>query len=283
MSYTLILNSSNLSDQVNKNVYEYKFTTGNFKLPEGSLITLSSVELPYSVQNITQQYNNYYFTLFWRFSPALDAGLGIIIPDGFYSIDDLNKFLELTFIQNGWYLIDSNGSNVYFFTLSYNTTYYRIMATFYEIPQVLPPLWTAPAGFVGFATVPGMSILFDVPNTGFSTYAGFSPGQYGGVPTAINGDMVPLGSTVNSFIVRCSLVENPVSIYSDILDSFSIGQTTYGANIQYVPPYQKWLKARAGVYSSFNISFFDQNVQTVRLLDTNLLISILIKFPDKIP
>jgi len=128
-----------------------------------------------------------------------------------------------------------------------------------------------------------MSIFFDVPNTNFPAYVGFSPGQYGGIPTAINGDLVPLGSTVNSFIVRCSLVDNSVSVYSDILDSFSIGQTAYGSNIQYVPPYQKWLKARTGVYSSFNISFFDQNVQTVRLLDTNLLITILIKFPDKAP
>lgn len=282
MSYTLILNSSNLSDRVNKNVYEYKFSTGNFKIPDGSLITLSSLEVPYSVRNITQVYNNNTFTMRWYFSNPLDlyVDLPIVIPDGFYSIDDLQKFLELTFIQNGWYLIDGSGSNVYFFNLSYNTTYYRVMATFYEIPTVLPPLWTVPSNFVGFATVAGQSTALIVLNNNFSTYVGFSPGIYGEFPSAINGDLVPLGSTVNSFIVRCSLVDNSVTAYSDILDSFSIGQTAYGSNIQYIPPYQKWLKARSGTYNSFTISFFDQNINTVRLLDSNILITLLIKFKD---
>jgi len=271
-----------LVDQTNKNIYEYKFPTGNFKIPEGSVITVSSIELPYSVRNITAQYDNNSFTLRWYFDPVTFVDLPINIPDGFYSIDDLQNFIELLLIQNGWYLIDGNGQNVYFFSISINSTYYRVMTTYYEIPTILPPLWSTPVGFVGFATAPGQSMSFIVPNTNFQYFVGYTPGIYGGIPTAINGDMTPLGSTVNSFILRCSLVDNNVSVYSDILDSFSIGSTTYGSNIQYNPAYQKWVKCRPGVYNSFTVSFFDQNVRSVALLDSNILISLLIKYKEMI-
>jgi hypothetical protein len=57
-----------------------------------------------------------------------------------------------------------------------------------------------------------------------------------------NSLIAPIGSDVNSFIIRCSLVNNRVGNPMDIIDSFTIGQTNFGSNINYAPSVNKWVK-----------------------------------------
>ena len=66
----------------------------------------------------------------------------------------------------------------------------------------------------------------------------------------------------------------------DIIDSFTIGQTNFGANINYAPSVNKWVKLSAGTFSNFLITFCDQNLNLIQALDNNILITLLFKFPS---
>ena len=93
---------------------------------------------------------------------------------------------------------------------------------------------------------------------------------------AINSNQTPNGSNVNSILMRCSIVNNRVGIMTDMLDAFPIN-ATFGSNISYTPPFQKWVKASSGNFNNMTIQFVDQNFNPIVMNDSNILITILIK------
>ncbi len=66
----------------------------------------------------------------------------------------------------------------------------------------------------------------------------------------------------------------------DIIDSFAIGQINFGANINYAPSVNKWVRLSAGTFSNFLITFSDQNLGLIQSLDHNIHISLRFKFPS---
>ena len=88
----------------------------------------------------------------------------------------------------------------------------------------------------------------------------------------------PKGSIVNGVVVRCNLVSNAVAPYNDVLDTFPI-TSTYGSNINYLPISNNDVKLKAGKYSSLQITFNDDNFNTLYLLDPTVLITLIILFP----
>jgi len=87
-----------------------------------------------------------------------------------------------------------------------------------------------------------------------------------------------LGTFVNGIVVRCSLIDNSISFPSDILDSFSI-TSTFGANINYQPNYEKWVAIKSGRFNKLTITLTDQNFNNLGVNDPNVLISLFLKFP----
>ena len=88
----------------------------------------------------------------------------------------------------------------------------------------------------------------------------------------------PKGSIVNGVVVRCNLVSNAIAPYNDVLDTFPI-TSTYGSNINYLPISNNDVKLKAGKYSSLQITFNDDNFNTLYLLDPTVLITLIILFP----
>jgi hypothetical protein len=64
----------------------------------------------------------------------------------------------------------------------------------------------------------------------------------------------------------------------DILDSFAIANTNFGANINYAPSVNKWVKLSSGSFSNFMLTICDQNLQMINSLDNNILITLLFRF-----
>ena len=64
---------------------------------------------------------------------------------------------------------------------------------------------------------------------------------------------------------------------SDILDTVPITSTSFGSNLTYNPPFQKWINIRDGSYNSMTITFQDQNLNTVYANDPNLSMALLIR------
>ena len=80
------------------------------------------------------------------FSTSID--LNIIIPDGYYTAEALNYFLQNKCIENNLYLTDSTGSgiNTYFLEVLQNSTYYGFQINIYPLPQRMPQTLTYPSG-----------------------------------------------------------------------------------------------------------------------------------------
>ena len=121
--------------------------------------------------------------------------------------------------------------------------------------------YTSLNGGSGYTSLPSI-VIYSAGST--VNYSGNSP-------------ITPVGSTVNSIILRCSLVDNKVSIPMDILDSFTIGGVGFGQNINYSPQVSKWVKLSAGSFSNFYITFCDQNLNTIAALDNNIMVTLLFR------
>lgn len=278
MSNCLVLNSSNVIGRDN-NIYKYNFINGMFTIKEDAEIALSSITMPYSWFNITTAYNNNTFQIIWYGSST--TTYTVILPDGFYLVSDINNYLENFMIQNSLYLIDSStGNYIFYVNLFTSATYYSNQILSFAVPVSLPSGYTAPVGWPGFpasASTP----LFTVLNNNLQQLLGFSAGSYPSITQPTNYSILsnllpPVGSPVNSIIVRCSLIDNAVAMPTDILDSFSIN-STFGSNINYSPNYEKWISVRRGSYSSLSITFVDQDFNNIAILDPNIIITLLIK------
>jgi len=276
MSDTIILNSSNA--QTSKNTFLYNFIGGNYKIKENSQISISNITLPYSWFNVTSAYNNKTFSFTWTVGTTLISH-NITLPDGFYTVDDINNYIQNYCITNGLYLINASGNYIYYINISYNVTSYACQLLLFPVPTSLPSGWTQPSNFAGYPTTT-KAPTFTLSATGsISAIIGFSPGTYGSGGTSAQSflsDLIPLGTNVNSIIVRCSMVNNGVTAPSDIIDSIPI-TSEFGSNINYVPNFEKWVKLYQGNYASFTLSFYDQNLVPLAIRDTNALITLLIK------
>ena len=291
-SFTLVINSSNLSNPNTNGTFTYNFIGGGFTVADDMEVMLSSAQIPYSIFNITSAYNNNKFTLYFPSGATSSTytTFNITIPDGFYTIEDLNTYMQQYAISNGLYLINDLFENIYYTPAFYvNPTSYAIQILLYTVPLVLPAGWFQPPNWVGYSTyslarTPYITIL---SNNNFDDYIGFLPGNYPPtIPQISNYSVLsnkkpPIASYVNSIIVHCSLVNNPVVSPSDILDAFQISNTNFGENINYQPSVEKFVKLTKGSYSSMIITLTDQNNNPINLVDPNILITLLFKSKKK--
>jgi hypothetical protein len=290
MSFTLVLNSTNVVNRNTNATYQYNFIGGNFIVDEDMEVMLSSAQIPYSIFNITSVYNNNRFSLHFPTGAgtATYTTFNIIFPDGFYLISDIRYFVQQFCITNGLYLINANGENVYYIDFQTDTTYYANQILLFTVPRSLPAGWTQPSNWIGYSTftsdrTPYIQLAV---NNQFHEYLGFNNGIYpAGAQTTghttnysiLSNRMPPVGSYVNSLIVHCNLVNNKVVSPSDILDAFQITNTTFGANINYAPSIEKFVRLGRGTYSSMIVYLTDQNNNPITLLDPNILITLLFK------
>ncbi len=293
MSFTLVLNSSNVSNRNTNATFQYNFIGGNFTVEEGTEAMISSAQIPYSIFNITSVYNNNRLLIGFPTGASTNTytTFNLLFPDGFYTIDDIRNFIQQYCITNGLYLINQAGDFVYYIDVQQNATYYANQILLYTVPRSLPTGWTQPSNWIGYSTFTSDRTPFvDFPiNNKFNEYMGFNNGVYppGATTTgnttnySVLSNRVPIGSYVNSIIVHCSLVNNSVVSPSDIIDAFQITNTTFGANINYAPSIEKYVKLTKGNYSSMIVYLTDQNNAPITLLDPNVLITIIFKKPPK--
>jgi len=86
----------------------------------------------------------------------------------------------------------------------------------------------------------------------------------------------PVGSNVNSLVFRCSLVDNNVTMPSDIMDGCPI-DVPFGTNIVYAPSFEKWVKMKSGTYSSLIFTIVDQSFNQIYSVDPNIAITLMIR------
>jgi hypothetical protein len=275
--FPLIINGNNLvNDNGFNNTYRYVFPRGSVKFAD-SKIAIETISMYYSWQNIssTNQNNTFSFT----FTQATPTTYNVVIPDGFYTVSDLNLYLQNYCVLNNLYLVNSTGDFVYYLQISENPTYYSVELTTFAFPTSLPVGWSNPAGmtFPATATTP----QFIIPSTNIRNLLGFDAGIYPAVAQATDYSLLstftPQVSPVQSVIITCNLINNRFANPSTVFYNFSPAGVQYGSLIDIKPSEYAFINIQDGNYSSFDIVFLDQNFQPLDILDTNLVIQILCK------
>ena len=204
----------------------------------------------------------------------------VVLPEGFYTTTSLNAYLQNFSIENGLYLIENSTQNyIYYISVVYNVTYYANQVVLKTVPTSLPTGFTAPGNWAGYATSARTPYVEILSNNDFGKFLGFKAGNIGFNKTSNyseNSPIAPLGSNVNSLVIKCNLVNNNVSSQTDIVDSFAINGT-FGSNLNFNNNIEKWIRLNAGRYYSFIVSIVDEKMRDIQILDNNILINFIIR------
>lgn len=281
-TFPLVLNSTNLdaTSYPNNNRYRYVFPSpANFK---NSQVALQGINIFFSWNNITAANGNNTFS--YIFPSLVPVTTTVTIPDGYYSVAQLNNYLESIMIGLGQYLVDANGNYVYYIQFTTNSTYYAVELDSYAFPSALPMGYTNPSGIA--LPLADSTPQVVIPAGGFSTLIGFTPGTY---PPAIQAttyshlsDFTPQVDVVQSIIVTCNLLNNLLSQPNSIIGTFTTGNSSFGALVSYEPNEAIFVNIAPGQYSSIEISFLDQAFSPLIIQDTNVTITLLLRVDQSV-
>lgn len=277
MLYPIVLNSSNLVSTSSNNTYQYNFPTGAVHFKKCKL-AVASVALYYSWYNVSSSNNNNSF----QFIFPGNGTYTVTLPDGFYSISELNSYLQNFCILNNLYLVNASGDYIYYLEFLTNSTYYSVQFNAYPVPVSLPSGYTNPGGmlFPGTSVTPQLVVL----SNDFRNIIGFDAGTYpsttqSSVYSALS-SFTPQVTDVQSVLMTCSLLSNKYANPNTILYSFAI-DTTFGSLLSSNPNQYSFINIYDGQYTQFNVQFFDQNFNPLQIRDTNVLIQLLIQTEDE--
>ena len=268
--HPIILNQNN---NVDDNTYTYTFSKGASHL-KGASIALSECNIFYSWQNITARFNNNSFSIIFPDNSVPTFSLyDITIPDGNYTVEDLNQFLQQWQIDNKKYLVNNTSlKNYYFIELVTRPHTYQIQLIMYDIPTALPVGYSNPAGMVFPAVVSKASLV--LKNNKFGDLIAFESNS---VYFSALSTKTPQMSPISSILMSCNLVNSGFSNPSNILYSFVSGSTEYGRMISVQNQSIEFLKIPDGVYRELTIKFMDDKFRPLIIKDHSLIIYLLIK------
>lgn len=274
----ILIESNNISDSA----YTYRFPANvDFSKIE---VALSDISIYYSWRSITSAYNNNKFSFTFPASGATINTYNIALPDGTYSANDLNNYLQWFCIQNNLYLINSTtGDYRYYLTIQENPSQYAIEVISYPIPTSLPAGYTAPAGWGGFPTAATRPQLI-INNEAFGQIIGFNLGTFpatavGASPYSKVSDFVPQLSPIQSVIILLDAVSNPFASNSGVIGTINSKGTNYGSLISYSAPEYNWISCQ-GVRQEITVNFVDQLFRPLKIIDKNLTIRLLLRYVD---
>lgn len=294
MSYAVQITSDNY---LGGNQFQVSLP-GNFDLSDYDC-SVETLFIYYAWNNISVQLNNNQYRL--TIPTATPQTLTITIPDGIYEVETINAALQYWFQQNGFYLQNPVTLEYFYFAaFVVNPTTYKVDFITTALPSAVGSLDTACnpklGNYVGLGDVAATGSNINVgsgfhnnwPTTSnqviqlttlssntFSSIIGFPAGTYPASPT-ISGTVLTTESTqvpnvnpINSVQCRVSCIHNKFSPNSQVLHTFSNGQTRIGAQIDASPKYYK-SRPCIGIHNQITFSLFDQNGRPLGLIDPNV-------------
>ena len=302
--FILILNSSNIVQDGKNSSLVYNFP--NSVVLRDKYIAVSQIITYYSWFNIQKSYNNNTFYYWWT-SGAVTTKYTVEIPDGIYDIKDINAYLQWTMINNGHYLINSSGDNVYYVEFIVNPNRYAIQLNTFLVPLALPAGWTQPANFAGFPLIVENPKV-DIP-VNFSSIVGYEPingVEFFSSPN-VNNTFVPTSPPTastyyctkdgagtlsylsnvapnvqpnSSIYVSISNINNPYSQPSSII--YAITPTVgIGEQVIEAPPNFMWNKLIDGTYNQLRVQLLGIDKQPLTIRDPNMTIMLTIRDKDE--
>ena len=290
-SSLITLNSSNVSN-TQTNIFNYTFPSGSVNFKK-SRIAVQSIIIPYSWLNVNGTvYNNAAIQLIFpvRISASnTTATINITIPNGFYTVTQLNQYLQSQMISSGYYLVNASSQNVYYLEIVANTQLNNAQLNCYVVPTSLPATYSygatgtwGAAGIGSFNTTANLVPQLVTLNNNFGSLIGFAasttfPASNSSSTTVSStSSIVPQITPVQSIYVGCSLVRNIYSNPTNIVANVAL-TSSYATNILYNPQEFVWLPILEGNFPSFQVIFYDQAYNSLPIIDTNLTINLLVE------
>lgn len=258
-------------------------------------LALADLFIFYSWYNIGANFGNNVFSYSFPTAAGYQT-FNVTIPDGFYTLDNLNQFFQQIQQSNGTYLIDVSGNPVYFLFWVVNTTYYRVTLFSNPIPAGGAG-FTVPANYPGggppaSAQDPILFILDTHAPAGsstpgaysFSKTLGYSPGPYPpmnvattGVAQSYNGQFPPVIESTTSVQVACSLANSSgLTDKAQVFYTFS-PNVAFGEQVQISPPFPRYVPVTDGFYNYMDVYFVDENGKLLNLQDPHLSGTLMIR------
>ncbi len=221
----------------------------------------------YSWFNVSTFFNNRTFSYVW-----VDGSTNnVTVPDGFYTIDLLNQYLEFSFKANGHYLVNELGNDVFYLKLVLNSVYYATTLDCTAVPDTtLPTSWTNPTSVPLNGKVP--QIVFDTSD--FNLLLGYPkstsyPPTLDTTETRFNSTQTPVISPVTAVNVTCSWVsDGRFSNYPSVIGTF-VPDVQFGSLISFTPQTLLQYPVMAKNYTGISIAFYDQQFRSLQILDSN--------------
>jgi len=279
MPSTITLTGANVVPDGQNSALVYNFPN-SVRFPDHS-IAIAKISMYYSWTNINANpLNNNTFQYQLVVGAVTQPAVTVTIPDGVYEVSQLNEYLQYTFINAGFYLINSSGQNVYYAEWIVNPTLYAIQINTYPVPTSLPAGYTQPAGWPGYPTVTYNPSL--ILNANFNKILGFPAG----FTTALNsgvGTILSYTSTVApqvqpnpTLYVASSGIQNiyasPSSIIYSVTPTVAVGEQIVDTPNEYA-----WSKLLEGTYSDIRLRFLGTDLNQIKLLDPTMTITLLIR------
>jgi len=290
MPRTVILNQNNIVENTGNSVFQYDFPLGGISFKD-ELIAVQQISLYQSVFNITQSNNNNNFAYKWVDGTVIQVN----IPNGYYELDDIMAFFRDTMTSNTHYLI--SGTNyIYLLEIVVNASKYADQINSFQISEQIATdnTWTLPDGATWELPVNPICPIFIVNNNNFAKVIGYNVGNYpSGVISGIppNQIQTPEYDSTQSFLSSsapqiipqpsylclCSLVNNRLSIPSQLIYSLTPSSATFGSIYSIQIADLAFNKIEDGNYVNFRFTFADQLGNPIIFQDPNMLILLIIK------
>ena len=288
---TLVLNQSNIVPNGQNNQLVYKFPNSVQFL--NSYIAFASATIYYSWFNIQTSFLNTTFSYNWINGAGVPTTYNVVIPDGLYEIDTLNKFLQFTLIQNGHYLVNNANQNVYYAEFIVNPARYAIQINTFLFPTALPVGWSNPAAvpfppqsFNPIITLPSNVNLILGYSAGFATNQNLNNAyvppvsQY--VSKLANGTLSYISTQApnvqpnSSLLFSLSNIDNAYATPSSILYTL-VPNVAIGELITERPPAFIWTKLINGTYNELRLTILGTDLAPIKINDSAMTIVLVIK------
>lgn len=297
--FVIVLNQNNIVPDGQNNKLVYRFP--NSVQLKDKFIAVSNISMFYSWFNITSAQVNNTITYTWTVG-AVSSTITVNIPDGLYEIRDINSYLQWVMIQNGHYLINSSGNNVYYLELIVNPNRYAIQLNTYLVPTSLPTGFTAPSNFAGYPTQRFNPIVTFPPE--FNNIVGY-PASFASNNNVNNAYVAPSPTAANNYVAKNGLgtlsylsnvspqvqpnnnvlfsisnINNPYSQPSSIIYSLN-PNVAVGEQIYETPPNFMWNKLIDGTYNELRLTFLNTRLEPLIIKDPNMTILLAIRDRDE--
>lgn len=273
----------------------------NIKFPYPQSFTNCSMSLVnlymyYSWYNISASFGNNTFSYAYPNSVGGYTTYQVVIPDGFYSLDELNQYFQQVQLYNGTYTSSSTtGVTTTYLSFVTNVTYYRVTLFASPVPATGTAGVTFPSNYPSGSGGPPVALdpTFTVLPTGypagsispgsysFSKVIGFLPGTYplsnNPVSYSINGQFPPIIESTSNVNLACNLINNSViNKYAQVFHTFS-PNVAFGEQIQETPFFPIYLPIADGVYNDLVLTFYDENLVPLNIQDPHITGTLIIQ------